>query len=188
MDNRQLIFDVALQLFADRGYDAVGVQEIAETAGLTKPTLYHYYGSKLGLLEFILRENFSEFNPLVAAACEYQHDLPGTLLRLAQVYFDYAQQHSQFYRLHLALWFSPPQSEAALAAMPWNKERHSAIERLFIRATKDHGNMAGRQHAYATTLVGTLNTYIGMALNGYVQLNPELARLAVRQFQYGIYS
>ena len=51
MENRDHILDCALRLFAARGYDAVGVQEIVELAGLTKPTLYHYFGSKRGLLE-----------------------------------------------------------------------------------------------------------------------------------------
>ena len=44
MDNRQLIMEKALELFCARGYDAVGVQEIAEQSGITKPTLYYYFG------------------------------------------------------------------------------------------------------------------------------------------------
>lgn len=38
MDNKEKILQCALELFYARGYDAVGVQEIAETAGVTKPT------------------------------------------------------------------------------------------------------------------------------------------------------
>ena len=57
MDNRQLIMEKALELFCARGYDAVGVQEIAEQSGITKPTLYYYFGSKQGLMETILEEN-----------------------------------------------------------------------------------------------------------------------------------
>ena len=53
MDNRQLIMEKALELFCARGYDAVGVQEIAEQSGITKPTLYYYFGSKQGLYEFV---------------------------------------------------------------------------------------------------------------------------------------
>lgn len=180
--------DVALQLFAERGYDAVGVQEISDAAGITKPTLYHYFGSKLGLLQTILNENFLTFNQVVSEACEYQGDLPATLYRLAQAYFEFARQNPLFYRFHLALWFSPPQNEAYQAALGWNTDRHLAVEKVFVRATKDHGNMAGRQHAYTTTFIGTLNTYIGMALNGYANLDADLAWKAVRQFQYGIYS
>ena len=47
MDNRAEILNAALDLFHARGYDAVGVQEIVDRAGVTKPTLYYYFGSKL---------------------------------------------------------------------------------------------------------------------------------------------
>lgn len=54
MDNRERILETALELFYSRGYDAVGVQEIAEKSGVTKPTLYYYFKSKYGLLEQLL--------------------------------------------------------------------------------------------------------------------------------------
>ena len=43
MDNRELIVQSALELFYARGYDAVGVQEIVDKAGISKPTLYYYF-------------------------------------------------------------------------------------------------------------------------------------------------
>jgi AcrR family transcriptional regulator len=36
-------------MFAARGYQAVGVEELAQTAGVTTGSLYHHFGSKLGL-------------------------------------------------------------------------------------------------------------------------------------------
>ena len=59
MDNKEKILQCALELFYARGYDAVGVQEIAETAGVTKPTLYYYFGSKKGLLETLLETEYA---------------------------------------------------------------------------------------------------------------------------------
>ena len=41
MDNRELLLNTALELFHAKGYDAVGVQEIVDRAGVTKPTLYY---------------------------------------------------------------------------------------------------------------------------------------------------
>ena len=58
MDNRTNLLDCALNLFAARGYDAVGVQEIVEAAGVTKPTLYHYFVNKRGLLDVLLQSGF----------------------------------------------------------------------------------------------------------------------------------
>lgn len=43
---RRRILDVALDLFAQKGYDGTGVQEIVTKAGVTKGALYHYFTSK----------------------------------------------------------------------------------------------------------------------------------------------
>ena len=59
MDNREAILSEALHLFYVRGYDAVGVQEIVDAAGVTKPTLYYYFGSKKGLLESLFEHPVS---------------------------------------------------------------------------------------------------------------------------------
>ena len=39
----------ALSHFAAKGYDGVQVKEVAEDAGVSKPTLYYHFGSKEGL-------------------------------------------------------------------------------------------------------------------------------------------
>ena len=54
MDNRKMILETALDLFYARGYDAVGVQEVAERSGVTKPTLYYYFKSKYQGKAFII--------------------------------------------------------------------------------------------------------------------------------------
>ena len=51
---KQTILQTAERLFAYKGYDAVGVQEIVTDAGITKPTLYYYFRSKRGLLEALV--------------------------------------------------------------------------------------------------------------------------------------
>ena len=188
MDNRANILECALRLFADQGYDAVGVQEIVDAAGITKPTLYHYFGSKHGLLEAILEAHFTHLNSVVRAAAAYHGDLPAALRNLTAACFQYARENPTFYRLQLALWFAPRHAPAHQCVTRWQTEQHELIEALFLQAANDHGNMRGRQRAYATTFSGMLNTYIGMALNGYTELDETLLRQAVHQFQHGIYS
>ena len=53
------ILETALDLFASQGYDATSVQAICDAAHITKPTLYHFYGSKEGV-----------YNALIASALE----------------------------------------------------------------------------------------------------------------------
>ena len=188
MDNRSTILNCALKLFSARGYDAVGVQEIVEAAGITKPTLYHYFGSKQGLLLALLETYHAPLNEAVQTAAAYTGDLTRTLETLAQAFFDYARLHPRYYRMQLAMYFSPQDSEAFLQVAHWNEEQHRLVEELFAAAVKDHGNMRGRQRLYAATFIGLVNTCIGMALNDYLELNEDLTRRVVHQFQHGIYS
>lgn len=46
---RSQLFAVALELFAERGYEATTMDDIAERAGVTKPLLYQHFSSKRAL-------------------------------------------------------------------------------------------------------------------------------------------
>jgi AcrR family transcriptional regulator len=46
---RQQLLEVALRLFAARGFEAATMDEIAEAAGVTKPLLYQHFASKRAL-------------------------------------------------------------------------------------------------------------------------------------------
>jgi AcrR family transcriptional regulator len=188
MDNRARILDCALQLFASRGYDAVGVQEIAAAAGIAKPTLYHYFGSKQGLLNTLLAEWFARLYAVIEPAATYHGDLPLTLNRIAAAYFEFAKDNRLFYRMQLSMWFAPIHSAVFRAVARLSEKQQQCIEDVFAQAARDHGNMTGRQRAYAATFLGMINTYIGLSLNDYVDLTEELAHRATHQFMHGIFS
>lgn len=57
-EQQERLIAVATKMFHDQGYDATSLQEIAETLGLLKGSLYNYIGSKDDLLwEVILRQH-----------------------------------------------------------------------------------------------------------------------------------
>lgn len=188
MDNKTIILQKALQLFSSRGYAAVGVQEIAVQSGITKPTLYHYFGSKSGLLTELLERYFSRLNQSVLKAADYQGDLPLTIHRIAREYFSFAMENKDFYRMHLAIYFAPPDSPEAIIVSDMLLEQYKIVENMFEQAVKDHGNMRGRSKAYAATLIGMLNTYIGLIFHKRIEMTDELIFRAVHQFMHGIYS
>jgi AcrR family transcriptional regulator len=188
MDNRSNILQVALDLFTVRGYDAVGVQEIAEAAGVTKPTLYHYYDSKEGLLRALVERYSSPLLQAVEAASQYRGDLPLTLEKLARAYFDFASTYPIYYRLQVSLLFAPKDSEANKVVSTINQQQYGLVEHMFQAAANDHGNMRGRQRQYAETWIGMINTYIILWLNGNVRLDNATIHSLLQQYQYGIYS
>ncbi len=52
---RQAVLDTARRLFAERGYDATSLQEIADAMGVRKANVYYYFKTKSALLEELLR-------------------------------------------------------------------------------------------------------------------------------------
>ncbi|MDC7789245.1 TetR/AcrR family transcriptional regulator [Rhodoplanes sp. TEM] len=188
LEPRSALPACALRLFATHGYDAVGVQQIVEAAGVTKPTLYHHFGSKLGLLERLLADGLGPLHAGLAEAAAYQGDVAATLAAIARKTFAFAQAHPDLYRLYLSLWFAPPASEAYRAALPWHERHFAMIEAVFAAAVADHGTMAGRQRAYAATFLGMINNYASFGLNGVAALDESLVNQSIHQFMHGIFS
>ena len=63
-----LVYVVGTIVTAFLSNDATAVREICEAAGITKPTLYHFYGSKEGVLQALVTSGFVRFRRLVDSA------------------------------------------------------------------------------------------------------------------------
>ena len=59
-EKRQVLLDAAVRVFAEKGYHASRVGDIAEEAGVAYGLLYHYFASKEELLETVFRETWSQ--------------------------------------------------------------------------------------------------------------------------------
>ncbi len=53
---RTQLLELGLRLFAERSYDEISIDDIAEAAGISRGLLYHYFGSKRGYYVAALRE------------------------------------------------------------------------------------------------------------------------------------
>ncbi|UGQ40968.1 TetR/AcrR family transcriptional regulator [Rhodococcus aetherivorans] len=51
---REAILEAAVTLFAERGYQAVGMDDIGAAAGITGPTLYHHFSGKSAILVTVI--------------------------------------------------------------------------------------------------------------------------------------
>ena len=143
------MLSVALKLFASEGYENVGIQRIVEAVNVTKPTLYHYFGSKHGLLVALLNCYFGPFlENLRQSAIYQQRDITMTLERIAKTYFRFAAEQPEFYRLALAMMYAPAESEVSKTMYPILEQQYQILANGFLQAEKDHGNMRGRSNHY----------------------------------------
>ena len=59
-DTEDRLLDVALTLFAEKGYEAASVREIIEATGVTRPVLYYYCSSKEDLFKRLVHWKHDE--------------------------------------------------------------------------------------------------------------------------------
>ena len=57
---KQLIMDTALELFAENGFHATSISQIAKAAKISKGLTYNYFTSKNEILEEIMEQGFNE--------------------------------------------------------------------------------------------------------------------------------
>lgn len=191
MENRERIMQCAEELFYSKGYDAAGVQEIVDRAGITKPTLYYYFGSKRGLLQAILDTKFEMLRPLLSEAMQAEEDIRSKLYRLAGVYYRFFVEEHKFYMLLMALFYSARENEAYQTVKPYLTDFYQAVVRVFENAADQLGNMNGRQRQFAITFIGAINQYLMLsrdAENGEGQIGEEQMYSLVNQFMHGIFS
>ena len=177
-----------MNLFAEYGYDSVGVQMLCKKSDLTKPTLYYYFGNKEGLLKEILLVNYEKLNNLLKENAvympnpkDYEQDVFPLLNRLADIYFNFVKNNPEFYQLIMQITFAPNSSAIKNLATELNLIQYKIIEQMFISISKVHKNMIGAEKRLAWSFIGLLNTYIALKIN-------DSSKSVVKQFMHGIFS
>lgn len=75
------ILEAAAQLFANRGFAEVSLDDVARAAEVTRGAVYHHYRNKAGLFEAVAERLQSEVADAVVAAAERAGDSPKGQLR-----------------------------------------------------------------------------------------------------------
>jgi AcrR family transcriptional regulator len=78
---REQLLQVGRSLFAERGFEATSVEEIAAKAGVSKPVVYEHFGGKEGLYAVIVDREMQKLLGLIEGALTGDH--PRRLLEQA---------------------------------------------------------------------------------------------------------
>lgn len=188
-DNKQKILSIALDLFAKKGYDAVSTLEITQTAGITKPTMYYYFGSKEGLLSEVLNTQYTRFLNDLENAATLPEDIALTFFRLMRVYFDYALKNRNF-TIFKSGFYRVGEDTAYTYAKPYIDKESEIIENVFYLAARHAGNIKGKEKICTISFIGVANATVNTYLHtGDEQLLSDETIYKLRQqFLYGIYS
>ena len=67
---REQLIEVGRTLFAERGYEAASVEEIAGRANVSKPVVYEHFGGKEGLYAVIVDREMSTLLGMITSSLE----------------------------------------------------------------------------------------------------------------------
>jgi len=194
---KQTIMETSLVLFSEKGYEGVSVNELTETAGITKPTLYYYFGSKEGLFDAVCQSQYQRLNAVVAANAvydpnpqSYHEDIFRTLTNVTAGYFSFAAENEAFYRLAMANLSMPRSASVFEVVKKYHFEQYEIIANMFRIMAKSHGNLRGKDKQLSWSLIGAINAWISLVFSGVYkeEFSDAAVKEFVRQFMHGIYA
>ena len=98
-NRKEHLLQVAMQLFAQRGYDATPISLIARTAGVSQGLLYNYFESKTALLQAIFERSFEQIQQSMQGYANAQLTPIDALQMHLESTFAIVKQQSNFWRL-----------------------------------------------------------------------------------------
>jgi len=189
LERRRRILQAARKVFAQGGYAATRMTDIASAAGVGKGTLYEYFRNKEEILRFEFDRYFAAFETAAATAMARAGSPAAQLLELVR----FAFQHLREWESHCAVYVdyfgsARPDDGAAFSLAPI----YGDIEQR-IRALIEQGKAAGEVEPdvdEAATAELLVSVFDGVVLHGVFVGRPDgthaLLGAALRLVERGI--
>jgi len=97
-ERREQLLDVGRALFAERGFDATSIEEVASRADVSKPVVYEHFGGKEGLYAVVVDREMQRLLDRMTGALSAGH--PRELVEQAAVaLLDYIETDTDGFRI-----------------------------------------------------------------------------------------
>ena len=159
LQRRELIADAALALFKTQGFMATTLEQIAQQAGVSAPTVVNYFGGKQEILLALLKEPDEQAMREARSHLDAQVDLLDALCELEGLMTTY-----QLRAMPTALWRELAPflftGDLARAFEPWNAAVVEEVRALLLHFQQQGGLQPGVDIEVAATL---FNQYANLA-------------------------
>ncbi|WP_196595352.1 TetR/AcrR family transcriptional regulator [Pectinatus frisingensis] len=132
----QDISTAALLLFAEKGYDATTIADIAKKTGIKKPSIYAHYSSKMEILLTVLQTVKNNYLTFFRENLDQTSAIPPDD-RLRHIFFSisgYFLQHRNELYFWMRVWLFPPVDcthDVLLSIQETNKQLAETIATIF---------------------------------------------------------
>lgn len=172
--NRELqLLDVALRLFIEHGYQGTSIEDVASAAGVTRPIIYHHFGSKDGIYLACLRRARAELDQRMIGAAQETVQPQERVLRGIDAYFAFVEDN----RAAWAILFGGGVAVAGPAAAEAARLRTATVQQIAVLLTMTFPHVEkSLLEAFAHSISGA-----GEQLAKWWQANPTLSRAELVQ-------
>jgi AcrR family transcriptional regulator len=147
---RHQLLGAAQEVFVAQGYHAAAMDEIAETAGVSKPVLYQHFPSKLDLYLALLEQHCEDLVARVRGALESTTDNKLRVEAAISAYFGFVAGDGEAFRL---VFESDLRNEPAVRERVEGASRECA-DMIAMTIAKDTGSVADEAHLLSVGLAG----------------------------------
>lgn len=161
LDKRQQLLEVAEQLFAKNGFEAVSVRQLAAEAGVNLAMVSYYFGSKDGLFEELLKAKFPKSRNFLEGLAQADLHPWEKVSRTIDEYVDKFFQGRAFHRV-IMRELSLQQRPGLIEIIRENMSRNHELIRGFIYEGIEKGLF---RPVDVELTVATLMGSISMAVN-----------------------
>jgi len=149
-ERREQLLDVGRKLFAEKGFEAVSVEEIASKADVSKPVVYEHFGGKEGLYAVVVDREMNHLlnaigDALTAGSARELLEQAGMAL------FDYIDEYPDGFRI---LVRDSPVSQQTGSFASLIIDVAAQVEHLLAREFQAHKISARLAPMYSQMLVG----------------------------------
>ena len=149
-ERREQLINVGRTVFAERGYEATSVEEIADRAKVSKPVVYEHFGGKEGLYAVIVDHEVTHLLERITRALEAPHPRVA-LEQAADAFLSYIEEHEEGFRI---LVRDAPLGSAAGSLPSVMGDIAAAVEGLLAKEFKARGYDRKIAPVIARALVG----------------------------------
>lgn len=128
--SRELVLDAAERVMAEHGFEAATVARVVEEAGIPMSSVYHYFGSKEGILLAVMERGADRFFGDLPAFEPIPGPDPERLARLIATSARTLERHPSFLRLLIVFAVQPPATARHEIEPVVARVRELALERL----------------------------------------------------------
>lgn len=185
-DVRTQILDEATRLFGQRGYGSTSVRELVEAAGVTKPVLYYYFGSKAGLFLATANQHLESLDEMAREALERGTTLAEKLASLLLADVEYAQRRPDVWRFLMTCLHQVDHGQPSIDLMSVDATLMRYLGQHFYDAAEQGVIAPGTDVPIAAVnFLGVLRSWSFGAFHG-APIPPGFHTTAVHQFLHGI--